>query len=224
MVGTLRLNRKGNPIEVVTAKLRRGEVIAQENSKGITVMKWKDKRDVLVLSTKHSDEMENITTKKGVCCKPKIIIDYNKGKTAIDLSDQMSAYSSPLRRSLKWYRKLVFDLLLNTAVVNALHMFQNVTGRKMSITIFRKQLVDALTRHSHEKTPIRANTSRHIHKFQKKEGKAHKVRKYCAKCYSTNTKTFGRKLAKKLTKQFVTYCNMCKSQTHLCLKCFNKLH
>lgn len=224
MVGTLRPNRKDNPNEVVTAKLRRGEVIAQENSKGITIMKWKDKRDVLVLSTKHSDEMENVTIKTGVCCKPKIIIDYNKGKTAIDLSDQMGAYSSPLRRSLKWYRKLVFDLLLNTAVVNALHMFQNVTGRKMSVTTFRKQLVDALTRHSHEETPIRADTSRRIHKCQKKEGKAHKVRKYCAECYSTNTKIFGRQLARKITKQVLTCCKVCKSQPHLCLKCFNKLH
>lgn len=224
LIGTLRPNRKENPKAVVTAKLRRGEVIAQENRNGITVMKWKDKRDVLVLSTKHSNEMENVTTRTGASCKPKIIIDYNKGKTPIDLSDQMSSYSSPLRRTLKWYRKLAFDLLLNTAVVNALHMYQSVTGTKISITMFRKQLVAALTQHSHEQIPVETGTSRRIHKLREKEGKAHKVRKYCAECYSTNAKMLGRDIAKKNTKKVVTYCDMCKSQPHFCLQCFNKLH
>lgn len=50
----------------------------------------------------------------------------------------MCVYSSPLRRSLKRYRKLLFNPILNTAVVNALHMFQNVTGRKISVTTFRR--------------------------------------------------------------------------------------
>lgn len=75
--------------------------------------------------------MKNVTTKIRFCCKPKIIIDYNKEITAIDLFDQMGAYNSPLRRSLKWYTKLVFNLLLNTDVVNALHMFQNVIGSQL---------------------------------------------------------------------------------------------
>ncbi|CAK9833715.1 PiggyBac transposable element-derived protein 4 [Anthophora retusa] len=224
LIGTLRPNRKENPKAVVTAKLRRGEVIARENRNGITVMKWKDKRDVLVLSTKHSNEMENATTRTGVSWKPKIIIDYNKGKTPIDLSDQMSSYSSPLRRALKWYRKLAFDLLLNTAVVNALHMYQSVTGTKISITMFRKQLVAALTQHSHEQTPVEAGKSRRIHRLREKEGKAHKVRKYCSECYSMNTKMLGRDIAKKNTKKVVTYCDMCQSHPHFCLKCFNKLH
>jgi len=48
LVGTLRKNRRGNPVEVVSQKLKlkRGKVIARENKKGITVLKWKDKRDV----------------------------------------------------------------------------------------------------------------------------------------------------------------------------------
>nr|XP_033332812.1 piggyBac transposable element-derived protein 4-like isoform X2 [Megalopta genalis] len=224
LVGTLRLNCKGIPNEVLTTELKRGEVVAKENSKGITVLKWKDKRDVLVLSTKHSCEMENVTTKRGVCCRPKILIEYNKGKTSVDLSDRMSAYSGPPSKTMKWYRKLALELFLNIAVANALIMFKDVTRRKMSITTFRKQLADALTRHSERETPIRVDTRRNVHQLEKKEGKAHKVRKYCLECYRTNTEIYGRDLARKLTRRVVTFCNMCNSEPHLCLECFNKLH
>ena len=58
-------------------------------------------------------------------------------KPLFDLSDQMSAYNSPLKKTGKWYRKLASELFLNAAVVNVLVMFQNVRGRKMSITTFR---------------------------------------------------------------------------------------
>ncbi|XP_017753050.1 PREDICTED: piggyBac transposable element-derived protein 4-like [Eufriesea mexicana] len=95
-----------------------------EKNTHLIVLKWKNKRDGLVLSTKHSSEMINVITKRGFCRKPKIIAEYNKAKTSIDLSDQMSVYSSPLRRTLKYYKKLAFELLPSTAIVNAMFIFQ----------------------------------------------------------------------------------------------------
>ncbi|KAL6418730.1 hypothetical protein ACFW04_011833 [Cataglyphis niger] len=130
LIGTFRTNRKGNSSEVINTKLKRGEIITKENNQGITVLKWKDKRDILILSTKYSSKMITVKTKKGFCPKPKIVAEYNKAKTSIDLSHQMSAYSSPLRKTLKWYKKLAFELFLNTAVINALFMYQEVTGKK----------------------------------------------------------------------------------------------
>lgn len=109
-MGTLRTNRKGSPSEAINTKLKRGEIIAKENNQGITVLKWKDKRDILVLSTKHSSEMITVKTKRGFLPKPKIVAAYNTAKTSIDLSDQMSAYSSPLRKTFKWNKKLAFEL------------------------------------------------------------------------------------------------------------------
>ena len=32
-----------------------------------------------------------------------VVVDYNRGKYAVDLSDQMVANSTPYRRTLKWY-------------------------------------------------------------------------------------------------------------------------
>lgn len=63
MIGTPRINRKGNLNKVITTKLKHGEVIAKENSNGITILKWKDKREF--------------------CRKPKMVDEYNTGKTAI---------------------------------------------------------------------------------------------------------------------------------------------
>lgn len=52
-MGTLRKNCKNIPYDVVLKKLEKGEYIANENENRITIMKWKDKRDVLVLCSKH---------------------------------------------------------------------------------------------------------------------------------------------------------------------------
>ena len=37
--------------------LRKGESIARESKDGIIVMKWEDKRDVMLLTTRHTDEV-----------------------------------------------------------------------------------------------------------------------------------------------------------------------
>lgn len=60
VVGTLRANKKNMPKDVMDAKLKRGEVIAKEDSNGIVVLKWKDTRDVRLLSTKHSPELVDV--------------------------------------------------------------------------------------------------------------------------------------------------------------------
>lgn len=43
---TLRSTKKGIPSEVKNRKLKRGEKISLQNSDGVIVMKWKDKRDL----------------------------------------------------------------------------------------------------------------------------------------------------------------------------------
>lgn len=70
--------------------------------------------------------------------KPKIIIDYNTGKAGIDLSDQLLSYSSPIHKSIRWYHKVATELILGTAVVNALIIYNLKNPQhKMSNTILR---------------------------------------------------------------------------------------
>lgn len=96
------------------------------------------------MSTKHSTGFHTVTKRGKIVSKPKIICDYNRAKGAVDLSDQMAAYSTPLRKSVKWYKKLAIDLLLNTAIVNALTLYKNVTKKSIQIVGFRKQLLEHL--------------------------------------------------------------------------------
>jgi len=116
LAGTLRTNRVKIP-EVLKTKLKNGQIIGKESTDGVVVAKWHDKRDVAMLSTKHGIEMID-TGKRNrnnvSILKPKIIIDYNSGKAGIDLSDQLSSYSSPIRKSIRWYHKVATEILLGT--------------------------------------------------------------------------------------------------------------
>ncbi|KAK5969766.1 PiggyBac transposable element-derived protein 4, partial [Trichostrongylus colubriformis] len=69
MVGTIARNRKGIPQILRDKKLQRGEFIYQQNLKGVLVLKWRDKRDIHMMSTKHDAEHidEEETVDKAMC-------------------------------------------------------------------------------------------------------------------------------------------------------------
>ena len=62
--GTLRKSRKYVPKSVQNAKLKKGEIVTKQNSSGIKVCNWKDKRNVLTLSTIPGPTGELIPTSK----------------------------------------------------------------------------------------------------------------------------------------------------------------
>jgi len=77
--------------------------------------------------------------------KPKVVVDYNKGRQGTDLSDQLSAYYTCLRRSIKWYRKVAFELIFGTALVNSYLVYKdNYSTSSMVILKFRESLVRSL--------------------------------------------------------------------------------
>lgn len=140
------------------------------------VLKWRDKRDLVMISSKHDSALTNLKRRKTVQ-KPTVVVGYNVGKTSIDLSDQMTSYSNPLRQSQKWYRKVALDALLNISVVNALVLFQKVTSSKMSITAFRTTLVEQLI---NKETITEVTSQKHV--LEKSN------RSRCAGCYSKAVK------------------------------------
>lgn len=97
-----------------------------------------------MLSTKHDDSVTTYLKKGKACSKPAVVLDYNKGKTFIDLSDQMAAYAPYCRRTVKWYKRLLFHLITATSVVNALYLFNKVNKKKINITRFKEFMVSAL--------------------------------------------------------------------------------
>lgn len=65
----------------MTEKLKISEMIFKQNGFSITVLKWKDRRDVIMIVTKHS--MNKVQIKRGKKLKPIAIIDYNRGKGSV---------------------------------------------------------------------------------------------------------------------------------------------
>lgn len=143
MCGTVRASRKGLPKEVTKAKIKKGEVAALENDDGNKVFNWKDKRNVLSLSTvpEHDDNLiaTGSTLKTGEQIKkPQCVIEYNNAKKGVDLSDQMSSYYTALKISRKWYKKVAVELLTGTCIVNAFILFNKYfTDKKWTLLRFR---------------------------------------------------------------------------------------
>jgi hypothetical protein len=67
--------------------------------------------------------MINVNQRRTVIEKPKVVADYNEEKSYIDLTDQIDSYHSCLRKSLNWYRKIMFDIICNTSMANALSLY-----------------------------------------------------------------------------------------------------
>lgn len=119
LVGTLGKRRKMNPKSVEQKQLDRGQMVAKESKTGVIVGKWKDTRDVMFLTTKSVPTLVETPTRRVVNKKPTTVLQYNAGKSQIDVPDQLASYGTSVRPGLKWYRKVMFKLLTNTAVVNA---------------------------------------------------------------------------------------------------------
>lgn len=115
--------------------MNEGQFIARQKE-FITILKWQDKRDVLMLSTCHGDNFQNTgkTDRKGnVITKPKMILDYNKTKQGID---QLSSYYNPQRKALIWYQKVAMELLFGITVVNSMIIFNKQVTKKLTLLSF----------------------------------------------------------------------------------------
>ena len=113
-------------------------------------LKWKDKRDVSVLTTKHSDEMQPVSRKGGLefVNKPMCVIEYNKYMGGVDLKDQLlETFLLERKRQKAWYKKL-FNHLVNTAVLNAYILYCKA-GNKKDHLLFRINLVNKIIAKSH---------------------------------------------------------------------------
>ncbi|KAJ8887768.1 hypothetical protein PR048_013986 [Dryococelus australis] len=124
-------------IQLSDALLDLGCVILTDNY--YTSMDFAEKhleKPTNLLGTLRSNRKYNPTAvyskklKRGEMVAQQMTEALHKGKAAIYLSDELSSNSIPLRRSLKWYCKVVIELLLGTVVVNAGIIYFQVTGKK----------------------------------------------------------------------------------------------
>ncbi|CAK9813113.1 PiggyBac transposable element-derived protein 4 [Anthophora plagiata] len=101
--GTVRQNRKHIPAAIKTEKLKRGEKIAFQD-RNICILKWKDKKDVVTLSTIHNADMTTVQKNNETKIVPKVVSNYNFTMGGVDKADQNLRYYSTTRsRGKKYY-------------------------------------------------------------------------------------------------------------------------
>jgi len=142
-VGTLRLIRKNVPNDI-KKQIPRGSVVSRYSGR-LLALKWKDKKDVSMLSTFHNDAVCTTVSKRGSQQqKPQVIADYNNHMGAVDQSDQMLvAYPSERKRHRVWYKKL-FRHLVNQSVLNAYVLFSKDNPGRMTHLQFRISLIEQI--------------------------------------------------------------------------------
>jgi hypothetical protein len=237
LIGTLRSNRAGAGNRIREKKLRRGEVYGRQNRDGIKLIKWKDKRDVLMISTRPSHSTTVVDSGKTNfqnerIMKPQVVLDYNTGRQGIDLSDQLSAYYTCLRRSIKWYRKVAFELIFGTAIVNSYLIYkENYATSDVTILRFRESLVQSLLLgipaerlKPGPRKKSTGQTKRKLadHKLEELERSTRDGRRRCAGCYEKTRQEQSREASNATAKKIKTFCSDC--DKFFCLDCFNEKH
>ena len=149
--GTVRANRKELTETFKSKKLKKGQVyteMAMDDS--VLCLKWKDKRDVLLLSTLHDDSMVEVQRRSRFVTggtekiwKPKAVDEYNKYMGGVDQSDQLVLYYGYSHRQVKWWRRVLFHLL-DLCLVNAQILYNTVHGNKLTQMDFRIAVAKAL--------------------------------------------------------------------------------
>ncbi|PNF24209.1 hypothetical protein B7P43_G15857 [Cryptotermes secundus] len=147
--GTVRNDRRGMPQEIRPKSMKLH----------LSVVRWKDKRDVYVLMNFHPPPLEgNFRDESGHAVKPHVIEDFNAHTGFVDKSDRMVNSYGIARRTWKWTKKLFFHLL-DMSILNA-YLLHKSCGGKMTHKKFREILVRDLILQSHEANVTVSDVSR----------------------------------------------------------------
>jgi hypothetical protein len=219
--GTFRANRSHLPPGVKDAMktLSEGETKAWQSGQ-LGCLVWCDKQPVLILSTHHRvDEMVSVVQDRGpsqppVVVKPQVVLDYNVGKCAVDMVDQLRQSYAMQRKSMKDWPSLAW-WLIDMCIINSYTLWRLDTSANIGQLDFRRALLQQIlaaypppSTHTHTvpSHPSSITNESHWPKH------SHKKRK-CVEC------TRGREGGK----QSEVVCQRC--NVHLCLEpCFQQHH
>ena len=106
ITGTLQPDRKQNLSQEIGEKLQEGEMVFTSHG-DISVTRWKDERDVRVISNAHVPTMMDSVNRHGKSKgNPKVVYIYTNHMLGISRSDQMLLFNSALRKIVKGYKKV----------------------------------------------------------------------------------------------------------------------
>ncbi|XP_066596503.1 piggyBac transposable element-derived protein 4-like [Prorops nasuta] len=143
--GTVRKNRKHMPKALESKKLKRGEAAILQ-CKNISAIKWKDKKDVNMLSTMHNVQFsdsgkQNYKTKENVI-KPTVVLGYNKNMGGVDGGDQLLSKFHTMRRYHKVYKKEFF-YCLDMILLNSYIVYKTIY-KDRTFHVFKQKLAEEI--------------------------------------------------------------------------------
>jgi hypothetical protein len=68
--------------------------------------------------TTRQDHSCNLVKDANGKVRPDLVFDYNKTKKGVDVLDQIGAYLSVLRKTVKWYKNTVLELFCSRLMVS----------------------------------------------------------------------------------------------------------
>lgn len=218
VTGTLRADLKGNPKDVTSKTLKKGESFAKY-CEGVMVGRWRDKWYVLYTSTQYENVMTTVINKRGQEIeKPLPVAKYNEYMSGVDRNDQAMSYYACERKVLRWHKK-VFIHILEMTIINSHILFNKYTiGKKMSLMEFRIKLIKSLlatgtTNEVEVVTPKQKPVDHFPTKLPLGTNNKTK-RKRCLVCYKNGKR-----------KDTVYQCEACPEKPPLCIgDCFKKHH
>lgn len=222
--GTVQLKRKDMP----SLKLKKGEIVGYQRGK-VTAMKWKDKKDISLLSTIHSLEIVDTEKRGEIKKKPKCVVDYNDTMGGVDRVDQhLADYALPRKRGKKYYKKIFFHLL-DLALWNSYILYCKNGGAKTPL-MYRIAVVDGIMktylsddmrpqagRPSSTPTPTRL-IGRHFPEYIPATEKKLNPTRQCAMCARVRDAN-----NKKIRRESRFYCPDCNVALCVC-PCFRVYH
>jgi hypothetical protein len=151
--GTVRSNRQGFPEKVAKYKVKRQGDAVYEMNDGLLAVKWKDTKEVHMLSTAHPPtEYPQTRRKKDAGEKeqrwtPQCAIDYRTYMGCVDRHDQYMETYRFNRRAMKWWHPIFF-YLIDAAITNMWIVKKEYLKNKKDISFsqrkFRINLIHAL--------------------------------------------------------------------------------
>ncbi|XP_044133452.1 piggyBac transposable element-derived protein 4-like [Bufo gargarizans] len=217
--GTFRRNRRGFPQSLLAKKLQRGQSDALRSG-NLLALRYKDRKDVLMLSTIHTEatvpvrERGSTTDKQ----KPTCILEYNKYMGGTDLSDQVLKPYEVMRKSYVWYKKLSI-YLLQMAMYNSYVLYKK-SGGTQTFLCYQEIVIEKLM------YPIRGPTL----PLEVEEIRRLVERHFIAAIPPTQNQTHPQRRCRVCSKRGIRrdtryFCPDCPSRPALCIgNCFKVYH
>lgn len=202
LTGTLRKNRP-MPRLIKNPSLNENESVFLRSGKTLVVAyKEGHKKPVRLLSTFHSAKLKDN--------KPKVITKYNKYMGGVDLNDMLTSFYGDNRKSVKMWKKVVFNLLQRFLINSYVLYTKNTTDSPVMTRLrYTESVIESL---SEEHLQHREQTDRHVRRIKPNLVKSNKP-KECIVCSNRR---------RGIRKRTIYICSQCRNGVHpLCAKKHN---